>query len=197
MTKQQDIISSHRDSPSIGGSVGKRADRIKQHIPIERLLSQYGYDVSELGSEQQFRCDLHGDGSDNAPSARVYPDTNSWYCFACGRARDVISTVMEKEGVEYSKACRLLEEKYGLEVWREYERSSPLDEEVSIESQADKKELCIRRLERATQSRSISFQDALRLWEAVNLVCAQTDPKPSMWDKIYERVCLAEAKDSI
>jgi len=193
MRQERDNISSQSNN---GGSVSKRSDRIKSHVPIERLLSQYGYDVSELDAEQQFRCDLHGDGSDNAPSARVYPSTNSWYCFACGRARDVISTVMEKEGVEYKKACRLLEEKYGLEPWVEYERSSPLDEEISIQTEADIKEICIRRLERVTKSRSISYQDALRLWEAVNLVSNQENPKQSMWDKVYQRVLKAEGLDS-
>lgn len=184
------IISSPKTK---GEPVSKRSDRIKQHIPIERLLSQYGYDVSELGAEQQFRCDLHGDGSDNAPSARVYPDTHSWYCFACGKARDAISTVMEKEGVDYKRACRLLEDKYGLEPWREYEKISPLDEvSVSIDAPQDKKDLCVRRLERATKERTISYQDALRLWEAVNLVMSQENPKPQMWDKIFDRVCEAE-----
>jgi len=174
--------------------MSKRAQRLKDSVPIERLLSDYGYDVQVLSSEQQFRCDLHGDGSDNAPSARVYPDTASWYCFACGKARDVISTVMEKEGVEYPQACRLLETKYGLEAWVEYERASPLDalDKESVHAEADIREICIRRLERATSERIISYQDAVRLWEAVNLVSSQENAKDSMWQKVFERVVKAE-----
>ena len=80
-------------------SENPRAQRIKELIPIEQVLSDYGYAVhSDLGErEQQFSCDLHGDGSDNRPSARVYPETSSWYCFACSKARDAIATAQEKE----------------------------------------------------------------------------------------------------
>ena len=100
-------------------SENPRAQRIKELIPIEQVLSDYGYAVhSDLGErEQQFSCDLHGDGSDNKPSARVYPDTASWYCFACSKARDAIATAQEKEGLDFSNACAVLEKRYGLPVW--------------------------------------------------------------------------------
>ena len=91
-----------------------RAKRIKEEIPILSVLAGYGYDVHGDTREQQFKCDLHGDGHDNAPSARVYPETNTWYCFACGKVRDSISTVMEKEGLDFNQACKGLEIKYNL-----------------------------------------------------------------------------------
>jgi len=58
------------------------ADRIREEIPIARVLADYGYNIHGDGGdrEQQFQCDLHGDGQDNKPSARVYPDSDSWYC---------------------------------------------------------------------------------------------------------------------
>lgn len=59
-----------------------RADRIREKIPIVQLLEDFGYGVRASGGdrEQQFSCNLHGDGQDNKPSARVYPDSDSWYC---------------------------------------------------------------------------------------------------------------------
>jgi len=175
--------------------VSKRSDRIRNHIPIERLLCDYGYDVREVEREQQFKCDLHGDGSDNAPSARVYPTTQTWYCFACGKARNVISTVMEKEGVEYTQACRALEAKYGLSPWTEYEERDPFKEEEENTDFSDLeilRNITIRRLERATKERILDYMDALRLWEAVNLVSSQQKQTTAMWKKIHDRVSSAE-----
>ena len=99
------------------GRAKKRADRIRATIPIDQILSDLGYEVRSYGGdrEQQFSCDLHGDGSDTKPSARMYPSSNSWYCFACAKKRDAISTYMDREGIPFSKACTEIEKKYGLE----------------------------------------------------------------------------------
>lgn len=101
-----------KDSPA------KRAvDRIKENILIEDVLSHFNYRVrvGALGREQQFACDLHGDGVDGKPSARTYPESNVWYCFACGTRRDAIHTVREKEGLKFWEAVRYLETHFGLE----------------------------------------------------------------------------------
>ena len=60
----------------------RRLEQIKQNVEITQVLSDYGYKIHLGGSsqEQQFPCDLHGDGSDGKPSARVYPATGQWYC---------------------------------------------------------------------------------------------------------------------
>ena len=93
----------------------KRADRIREMVPIQRVLADYGYTV-EAGydGEQQFSCDLHGDGQDGKPSARVYGDSNSAYCFACDRTRDAIEYVREKEGIDFWPALEVLEKRYNL-----------------------------------------------------------------------------------
>lgn len=92
------------------------ADRIRSEVPIVRVLYDYGYEVSPDGGdrEQQFSCDLHGDGSDSTPSARVYPESASFHCFACGRSRDAITLVREKEGLDFWPAIKKIEAEYGL-----------------------------------------------------------------------------------
>mgnify|MGYP002877689164 CR=1 FL=1 len=98
------------------GRAKAAADRIRAEVPIVDVLYEYGYRVHPDGEdrEQQFACDLHGDGSDSKPSARVYPETASFHCFACGRSRDAITLVREKEGVEFWQAVKMLESRYGL-----------------------------------------------------------------------------------
>lgn len=98
------------------GRAKEAADRIRSEIPIVQVLYEYGYSVNPDGAdrEQQFPCDLHGDGSDNRPSARAYPDSASFHCFACGRSRDAITLVREKEGLDFWPAVKKLEASYNL-----------------------------------------------------------------------------------
>lgn len=111
------------------------AERIREEVPILGVLVDYGYAVHPDGGdrEQQFSCDLHGDGSDSKPSARVYPDSASFYCFACGRTRDAITLVREKEGLDFWAAVRVLEKRYGLPPmkWVAEEREASAQDKVS------------------------------------------------------------------
>jgi DNA primase len=166
----------------------KRSERIKEKISIMSVLSGYGYDVINVEKEQQFRCDLHGDGSDNAPSARAYPESNSWYCFACGKTRDSISTVMEIEGVEFNKACYLLESKYNLTPWV-YKKKKDIFEETSQDGVSD-----IDILKKRTETtisykmKDIPLEDSLKLWEAFNMLSSHPEPKIGQWKKLYLKV---------
>lgn len=121
----------------------RRAARIREKVPVAEVLVSLGYEIRKGDHhEQQFRCDLHGTGRDNKPSARVYPDTNSWYCWGCGRARDPISTLRAKFGWGFHEACLHLERTYGLpplegqddepdsEFHLEFDHTLTLDEEV-------------------------------------------------------------------
>jgi DNA primase len=94
----------------------RRAERIRLEVPIEQVLANYGFEVRVQGGarEQQFRCSLHGDGNDGKPSARCYPENNSWYCWACGRSRDAIQTVREKEGLSFHASLERLERMFTL-----------------------------------------------------------------------------------
>lgn len=94
----------------------RRLEQIKSEVPIQQVLFDYGYKIHMGGQfqEQQFPCDLHGDGQDGKPSARMYPASNQWYCFACSKSRDVVETVRAKEGLEFMDAMAFIEAKYNL-----------------------------------------------------------------------------------
>lgn len=93
----------------------RRLNRIRDEVDILVLLENFGFRVrSNMDREQQFSCHLHGSGQDNKPSARVYPDTQSWYCWACQKTRDAISTVREVENLTFPEALKWLESKFRL-----------------------------------------------------------------------------------
>ena len=118
--------------------MSKRAKRIQDSISIEKVLQDLGYPVRGGGMrEEQFPCDLHGDGHDGAYSARVYPESSSWYCFACGKSRDAIETYRDKFGLEFGEACELLEKKYGLSVWKWTPRTNTEEEVIEDTSEQD------------------------------------------------------------
>jgi len=120
----------------------RRADRIRTKVDIIDVLANLGYAVrgGSRGQEEQFSCDLHGDGRDNKPSARVYPASNSWYCWACGRSRDAIGTVREKIGLGFGDALSWLEKEHGLPPmpWEPSDRGPSLSEELASRIDADK-----------------------------------------------------------
>lgn len=168
----------------MGDWAKRRSERIRTKIPIVQVLADYGYQVDPSGGdrEQQFSCNLHGDGRDGKPSARVYPVSNSWYCFACGVSRDAIKLVREREGLDWARACSVLERKYGLpplpktddDDADETEPESTSDKVRSAlnptRSFADDRARLVRLLEIDNQERALPMLAILRLWEALDRV---------------------------
>ena len=67
---------------------------IKAALPITAVLSHYGLAAGPKGA---MRCPFH---DDRAASMKVYPDTNTAYCFAGScevQSVDVIDFIMHKE----------------------------------------------------------------------------------------------------
>jgi len=162
----------------------RRKDRVKNDIPIAQLLLDLGYPVrGDSGDrEEQFPCDMHGDGLDNKPSARIYPESNSWYCFACGVARDTIDTVQAKHDLTFMQALDWLEKKYGLTPMsfepEDYELSpvqqaqkdlaAKLDTTKSFEDDAKQYRAFLNSL---TMDRDLPMTMTLRFWEGLDQLC--------------------------
>jgi hypothetical protein len=150
----------------------RRIRRIRDEIPITRLLASYGYQVRDADRTQQFPCDLHGDGHDGKPSARVYPENNQWYCFACRVSRDAIQTVQEKEGLDFPHALDKLEHDYGLPPlpWEDGDNEDKPGNAVADILDAPYvdpvRARCEKILRAITTERSEPMLRVLKLWEA-------------------------------
>jgi hypothetical protein len=165
----------------------KRADRIKAQVPILSLLVGYGYDVRADGGdrEQQFSCDLHGDGNDSKPSSRYYPESNSIYCWACGRVRDSIGLVQEKEGLKFKEAVKRLEIRFRLKpLPYEHEESATqrilregrdaLDVHTTIEDDIRRQRSLIHMV---TQDRMLPMARCSIFWDALDKVAYMAEHK--------------------
>lgn len=175
------------------GRARKRADRIREMIPIVQVLGDYGYAVRLDGGdrEQQFSCNLHGDGHDIKPSARVYPHSNSWHCFACSASRDAIETVREIEGVEFRDACVILEQKYGLPPlpWDDEDDAPEPEEAIRSDLSAltfeDAKRRTYRLIDGQREERALPLSNLLAFWEAFDMIAwhVESERCPEPWSE--------------
>ncbi len=75
-------------------------DLIKGYVPLKKA-----------GINYKGNCPFH---KEKTPSFMVNPDLQIYKCFGCGKSGDVISFVMEIEGIEFYDALKLLADKYGV-----------------------------------------------------------------------------------
>lgn len=71
---------------------------IKQRLSIETVLNHY-----HLQSDRHnfIKCPFHGDED---PSLKIYPGTNTFYCFGCGATGDQIEFIQLKEKITKHEA---------------------------------------------------------------------------------------------
>lgn len=149
----------------------RRANRIRTLVPMVQVLADLGYHVNPEGGdhEQQFSCDLHGDGRDTKKSARYYPSSNSMYCWACGHARDSITLLREKKGTDFNGAVTWLERHFGLPdlPWEEAP-AGPVPVDVQTTAPRTPEDV-LKRLERALaiamQEGSLPVERLAAFWE--------------------------------
>ena len=89
------------------GTMNIDLERFKGRLNIHNIVSNYT-ELEESG-ENRYRglCPFH---RETQPSFTVYNDTNSFYCFGCGRGGDVINFVMEIEDITFKDAVEQLED---------------------------------------------------------------------------------------
>ena len=64
---------------------------IKTRLSIQKVLKQYHLQPDKHG---MLLCPFH---DDHNPSLKVYPETNTFHCFGCGKSGDVIEFIQLKE----------------------------------------------------------------------------------------------------
>lgn len=78
---------------------------VKTAVKMVDLLKFHGI-VVPADTQTQLSCPFHG--ADAHPSARVYSDTNSLFCWTCHKVWDVISAEMEFTGLPLVEAVQEL-----------------------------------------------------------------------------------------
>jgi DNA primase/energy-coupling factor transporter ATP-binding protein EcfA2 len=76
---------------------------IKQRLSILQVLAHYKIQPDR---HNQILCPFH---PDDKPSCKIYPDTNTYHCFACGKTGDVIQFIQDKEGITKHEAIKKAE----------------------------------------------------------------------------------------
>lgn len=130
---------------------------------MARLMMRLGYRVTTTDAEQQFACELHG--KDNKPSARLYPRTNSTYCWACHKSRRPVDLMREHEQVSLEAAVTLLEEMFELPsvpLIEEFEEEIVPQEGPSLDDEIYRAERLLLTL---TQERTLPMDRMLWAWE--------------------------------
>jgi DNA primase len=72
--------------------------KIKRCLPILTVLAYYKIQPDK---HHQIKCPFH---DDDKPSCKIYPETNTYHCFACGKTGDVIQFIQDKEGITKREA---------------------------------------------------------------------------------------------
>ncbi len=94
-------------------------EQVKEAADILQEMSERGVQLKRSGRRWRALCPFH---NERTPSFYVDPDLGLYHCFGCGASGDVITFVMEKDGLSFWEAVLYLAEKYGVEVPKERRR---------------------------------------------------------------------------
>lgn len=86
--------------------------KVKEAIDIVEYVSKF-VDLKETSGGFTGLCPLH---EEDTPSFRVYPDSQTFWCYGCSSGRDVIDFEAQRSGREEIEALKYLAEIYGVKL---------------------------------------------------------------------------------
>ena len=92
-------------------SVGATAE-VKSKLSVVDVVGET-VALKKAGTTLKGLCPFHGE---KTPSFVVTPVRESWHCFGCGLGGDIFSFVMQRDGLTFPEALRLLAGKAGVEI---------------------------------------------------------------------------------
>jgi len=87
-------------------------DEVKERIDIIELIDGYTR-LSKAGRNYKGLCPFH---TEKTPSFVVFPESQNYRCFGCGRGGDVFNFIMDIEGFDFRGALQMLAERAGVEL---------------------------------------------------------------------------------
>lgn len=88
-------------------------DEIINSLDIVDYISRYS-NLRKLGNSYRGQCPLHN--GDNNASLAVFPDTNSFYCFSCGKGGSIVDFASEQNQITYTEAIELLANEANIDI---------------------------------------------------------------------------------
>ncbi len=85
-------------------------DDIKARVDIVDLIGEY-VELRRSGKNYIARCPFH---DDRTPSFVVFPETQTWRCFGCGKGGDVFTFLQERENLDFREALQVLARRAGV-----------------------------------------------------------------------------------
>lgn len=87
-------------------------DDVKDRIDIVEFISKY-VRLQKSGKNYKGLCPFH---TEKTPSFYVFPDTDGWHCFGCGKGGDVFTFLMDHDGYDFKGALTELARQAGVEL---------------------------------------------------------------------------------
>lgn len=87
-------------------------EEIKARVDLVELIGR-AIPLKRVGSAYRGLCPFH---TEKTPSFYVWPQTNTFHCFGCGKSGSAFDWLMEREHLEFSEALRSLAQMTGVEV---------------------------------------------------------------------------------
>ncbi len=85
-------------------------DKIKEQLDIVQVIGQT-VQLKRAGRTYKGLCPFH---NEKTPSFVVFPETQSYYCFGCGEAGDIITFTMKRQGLAFREALETLARAAGI-----------------------------------------------------------------------------------
>lgn len=154
-------------------------EHLQNKVSIADVLIKLGFREVQTGMgdrEQQIPCPLHGDGNDNTYSGRIYPDSNTYHCFACGSTRDIIQSIRDAKDVTFWQAVRWVEATWNLPAFKaDFVQQEGIKSRVKkgfakAEDYEPMRDKVLHQLEMVTRNRRFDMLTTLKLWKVYDMV---------------------------
>jgi DNA primase len=106
-----------------GGSL----ELVKERTDIVDLIGNKVV-LRQAGRNFKGLCPFH---DEKTPSFVVYPDSQSYHCFGCGKSGDVFTFIMDTDNLDFRDALRVLAERAGVALQVQQSKRDPEEDRVN------------------------------------------------------------------
>lgn len=100
-------------------------EKIKERLSIIDVVSSY-MSLTQMGGNFKAKCPFH---NEKTPSFFLSPERGTYYCFGCGAKGDIFSFVEHFEGTDFLGALKLLAERAGVTLERNFSNEQKGDKD--------------------------------------------------------------------